>query len=385
MRVRAILLNFSILIFCCYCNKTENTFHEPGNKWTPEPIKQEDIYRKMVIDDYLFNLEESIAKDSIIKESKKLFLKGIDAFKNKKDLKMAIELTKKALSLYPEAKAYYELGNALMLTNNYSEAKSAFEEAVEFDFNPKAPLYYQIAFCYLKENNSSDYQIKQNLELAIKHGLLNQPDFNSTSLEIFKGRSWYSKLISVPEDTISKEQLFFQSFVEGFDLAPETGYELRPEDVNMTNQTKQFISYDYAPFIKEMENMSFGRDVSHEFFYLSQVHHTDNYIALVYGSEEISYDGMANIAYYMVTFNKEGQELDKQLIGCNCSAEKVKSFSIKSNRVEVTQYHREWEKDLKEVSISDNKVKNYIEGQVQQYFINDQGNIDIVKGTTSLL
>ncbi len=386
MKSFSIVTCYVLIISLLYsCNQQETKKLEAGNKWTPAPISFENLYTKHQIDNYLFNLEESANKDSIIKESKKLFLKGIDALKNKKDYEAAIKYTKNALSLYPEAKAYYELGNALLAIGNYNEAKSAFEEAIEFDFNPKAQLYYQIAFCLAKAESGNKYQIKEYLNLAIQNGLLHQPGFNQTALELFQHESWYASLVTDVPGLGSKEQLFFQSFVEGFEPENENGFELSANEVTMENAKKEFINYDFAQFVKEMENVSFGRDVSHEFFYLSQVHHTDEIIALVYGSEEISYGGMANIAYYMVTYTKEGKEIDKQLVGCNCSAEKIKSFKIKKNHVTVTEHSRIWEKNLQDVAIENNRVKNIIDEQQFHYVINEQGGIDEATNTIGLL
>src|ERR1700751_5428341 len=75
-------------------------------------LNAEDIYDNDKVTDYLFdNVERDT--DSTQQASKRLFLLAIDFYKNKKNTKDAIPAFKKSIMLFPDAKAYNELGNLL--------------------------------------------------------------------------------------------------------------------------------------------------------------------------------------------------------------------------------------------------------------------------------
>src|SRR6478609_2129556 len=75
-------------------------------------LQKETMYDKKLAYNAIFDAEES-GSDSVKNESRKCFLKGIDLYKNKKDIAAAIVQLKKSILLFPAAKTYYELGNAL--------------------------------------------------------------------------------------------------------------------------------------------------------------------------------------------------------------------------------------------------------------------------------
>ncbi|HSY60820.1 MAG TPA: hypothetical protein VK796_03040, partial [Cytophaga sp.] len=61
-----------------------------------------DIYDYHLVEDVLFDAEE-LNIDSIRNKSREAFLKGVDAYKNKKDPVSAVTLFKQSILIFPDA------------------------------------------------------------------------------------------------------------------------------------------------------------------------------------------------------------------------------------------------------------------------------------------
>jgi hypothetical protein len=135
-------------------------------------------------------------------------------------------------------------------------------------------------------------------------------------------------------------------------------FEIPAENVDMKDH-KESISYDFAQYIPEMENTSFGRDVSHDFFYVANIGQTSNYTALIYSSINFYGEEMQPVHTTLVTYNKQGEVIAKKLIACQCSAEKIKTVNIDNNKIHIVDYKRIWEQPIDKVSFEENKVTDY--------------------------
>jgi len=102
------------------------------------------------------------------KESGDLFLKGIDAVKNKKMVDSAIFYLEKSISSYPTANAYYELGQLYREKKKLDDAQIAFQLAESMDYAPYANILYQQAIIYSQKEEFDN--AAKFIELAIQAG-----------------------------------------------------------------------------------------------------------------------------------------------------------------------------------------------------------------------
>jgi len=101
--------------------------------------------------------------------AEKEFLKGIDIYRNKKNAKGSIDKFIQSILLQPQAKSYYELGNALLDTRKVKDAIRAYDMAELLDYKPLSKLLYNKACAYsISENiDSARYNLMAAIELDI--------------------------------------------------------------------------------------------------------------------------------------------------------------------------------------------------------------------------
>lgn len=355
-----------VILFIFSLNSCTQVEKEYKMKISLIQLQKEDLYNFTKISDYLFDAKE-LDNDSLRKESSKLFLKGIDFLKNKKNPKAAIEYLKKSIILLPEPKYYFELGNALMLLNNnkekLKEAEKAFKMAERFKYEPLYKINYNMASLYLTlhklgENNYGTNEVLWELNKAFKNGFVDtlalEKDqlFNQiTYFEDYK-KMKTSLLFSGNKVGNSLFKLFKLPFGE-----LKTNFEIKPIDVDKAGT--ETISYEFASFIPEMENVSFGRDVSHDFLYVSKVAETEAYTALIYSSVNFYGGDMQPIQFKICTYNFEGKIIDSRIFACSCSAEKIKVGKIENNILVIKELKRRWQFPIDEISFEKNSIIGY--------------------------
>ncbi len=370
---------FSItIIFLFSCTEVKNQIIA---KVKLRQIKMDEIYDKDKVSDMIFDAEE-MKIDSIKKVSRKLFLQGIEAYKNKKNALGAIPLFQQSIVTFPDAKTYYELGNALLDSKqekvNIQFANKAFEIAEHLNFQPKSMLYYKMA-CVQNETVNSDirWDVIQNLWQAFNNG------FNDTALigndEHLKSiinTNEYKTLITNWLASKSKKNTngLYNVFVKSFNTT-SLPFEISLENVEMKDY-HQSISYDFAQFIPEMENTSFGRDVSNEYFYVTKLPSTDKYTAIIYSSVSYYGENMQPIYTKLSTYDNNGNIISTKLIAGQFSAEKVKKCRIENNLIFIEDYKRIWKKPIDKVPFEENEIDKYELLVKAQYKIEENGKIE---------
>src|SRR5688572_1780789 len=132
-------------------------------------LSAKDIYDKDLVYDVIFDAEEQNA-DSLKLRSRQLFLQGIDQLKNKKRPAKAKLLFISSILTFPEAKTYYELGNAMLeLKFDAGDAYKAFEVARHLDFRPAGNTYYGQAIASTELQEQKDY-VFNILSTAFENG-----------------------------------------------------------------------------------------------------------------------------------------------------------------------------------------------------------------------
>lgn len=352
------------------------------------------LYEQELVYDVIFDSEE-LAVDSLKNKSSILFLQGVDQYKNKKNTIKAIDLFKQSILVFPNAKTYYELGNALLDNRNLPdelsdngmgfviESLNAYKVAEHLNFQPKFNIYYKEAcannMLYNGAQKKEDkylYRAISCLRMAFNNGFYDtlslQKDVRINSLI---ATSEYKNMLlnaQIEKDKGSPNALF-ELFKNAFPIS-ETTLEIDKEHVDLSRYD-QSISYDFATFIPEMENTEFGREVSHDYFYVAKIAETPVYSALIYRSMSFYGENMQPVHTTLVTFDNQGEIIAKKLISCECSAEKIKDAKVENNIITIHDYIRKWEQPIDKVDFDDNKVIAYELKASIKYKIDETGKI----------
>jgi hypothetical protein len=342
-------------------------------------LKEADIYDSEKVYDVIFDAEEQNI-DSLKNKSRQLFLQGIDAFKNKKDAAKAVLLFKQSILTFPDAKAYYELGNAKLDAHqgdaDIEEAENAYHVAQFLNFKPLSMLFYKAACAANQKQKINKFWVSDYLRQAFYNGFSDTTQLYSdkylhsfTTTDEFKellADMRINKIKNNPED-------LFDVYKKSFPLT-NTAFEIPLDKVDMKDY-KQSISYDFAKFIPEMQNSSFGRDVSHDFIFVAKVQEKSNYTAVLYTSINYYGEGMQPVHTKLVTYDNDGNIISDRLFAGQFSAEKVKIGRIDGEEITLQDYKRIWEQPIDKVPFEENAVEKYELVSKAVFRINEEGKI----------
>ncbi|ABG59105.1 hypothetical protein [Cytophaga hutchinsonii] len=347
-------------------------------------LTQKDMYEYNLVKDVIFDAQE-LNVDSIKARSRESFLKGVDEYKNKHNAAAAVPLFKQSILTFPDAKTYYELGNALMELNteaSLDESIKAYRVAEELDIKPIASVYYKMACAQnmigtLKKSDEDEYMVISYLRKSFINGFYDTLTLaKDTRINSILSTMSYKTLLRELESFKYKEDRngLFELFKQAYPRPVE--FEAALTDLTQY-ENKESISYDFAVFVPEMQNTEFGREVSNDFFYNALVQETPAYTALIYTSVSFwgDHDALMPSFTSLVTYDPMGIIIDRKLIACQCSAEKVKTVKIKDNKVYVEDFKRIWKQPIDKVSFDDNEVDKFESLAKLTYTINEDGTI----------
>src|SRR4051812_23504544 len=163
---------YSSLLLCLSCstNKKEYVAKVKVLKLTHDHIYDQDM-----VSDVIFDSEE-LDVDSLKIKSHQLFLKGINEFKNNKNPEKAVILFKESILTFPDAKTYYELGNAKLEIGAKAgdvvleEANKAYDVAEFLNFKPLSMIYYKQACVYNNRREKDERSVTNILIRAFGNG-----------------------------------------------------------------------------------------------------------------------------------------------------------------------------------------------------------------------
>lgn len=352
------------------------------DKITITVLDAESIYDTDKVKDFVFALEETNIEQQ--KElAKKDFLKAIDLKVNQKNTAEAVQYFRKAIVIYPDAKSYYELGDALTLLQQYDEASKALTTAEALRFVPLANLYFkQAQLAALQEHG--EYGVVDYLRRAVEQGFADKEAIQKEPIfakfqnsEAFQ-RFYLDKFTQVQD----KETAEFRMFLAGFPNK-EGSFEMTANDLDASSG--KYISYDFAKYVKEMETrQDFGRDVGSEYYYAAKVQETDKYVAVVYIAKDAVAEVLPPVFASLVTYDLKGNEISKIPFACQCDYKTIKTGKIVGNEITVTQHNREWEAEFTSVAPSENKIKAVTEISKNSYTIAANGKIEATSKAVSM-
>ena len=343
------------------------------------PLSLDSIYSNDLVINYIFDNEERDT-DSVRQVSKRLFLLAIDLYKNKKNFKEAIPAFKKSIALYPDAKTYNELGNLLFESANYEESLKSYLMAVNMNYSPLSDTYFNMACA--EASTEKHWNINSYLENAFKTGFRDSIRYVSDKhLDAIRNERYYNDYLMTHFVNAAKnDNIKFKLFLREFGQL-ELPIEIKEENVGQYN-SDAFISYDYSEFVDEMENVSFGRDVSNEFCHVGILKQTDNYVALLYSSIEMMGGDPYNPIHTMiVTYNLKGEQISKKVFACRCSAEKIKIGKFDGSSLTLEEKTINWKAPFNSMPPDENEIVDYETVETTSYTIDESGKIITVTGS----
>ena len=311
-----------------------------------------------------------------IEEANKLYLNGVDAFKNKKNLDSADYYLRLSILKEPSGKAYYELGNVFMDRKEYSQALNAYNLAENLDFQPFSKILYNKSCLYSLQKEvklSSQY-----LEYALQAGYnnLDYIDKDSDLAELRKSEHYKPSLEKGLRGMSNAKNLFWLQFKKIFTKYsfPHT-LQAQMDEEAMSGM--QYISYDFEKYISEMRDEKFSREVSKGFYHYAQMYETDAYVTVVYIVKEEFLGDSAPLLYRMATFTHEGKLIDKNRIGGKeYMDDNIWSTTFnKDKTMDITILEPTYESDPEEDGYYDNKIISTKEVGQLKYKVDSKGMI----------
>lgn len=316
-----------------------------------------------------------------IEDANKLYLNGVDAFKNKKNLDSADYYLRRSILKEPSGKAYYELGNVFMDQKQYDKALSAYDLAENLDFQPFSKILYNKSCLYSLQKEvklSSQY-----LEYALQAGYnnLDYIDKDEDLAELRKSKHYKPSIEKGMRGMSNTKNLFWLQFKKLFPKYPFP-HSLQAQLDEKILSGMQYISYDFEKYISEMRDEKFSREVSKGFYHYGQMYETDAYVAVVYIVKEEFLGDAAPLLYRMATFTHEGKLIDKQRIG----GKEYLSDNIwattfnKDKTIDINILEPTYEKDTEDEGYYENKIISTEKVGQLKYKVNGNGMIVKISG-----
>lgn len=374
MKSTALLIaSFGFLILTSCGNPADKVTNNQDEVISDITIAESDLFNGVKIVEFLRN------KIKFVQDANELFLKGVDAYKNKKDLDSANYYFVHSILKEPSAKAYYDLGNVLKDQGQYEKAHDAYDMAEQLDFEPFSNILYKRAATYAlmeQETKSAEY-----LEFALQAGFNNMDQLNKDKdFDLLRSNYQMTEAVKRGLRGMSDpDKLFWLQYKRQFPKAalPIT---LKWRITQQERYDADFISYDFEKYISEMRDEKFSREVSKGFYYTANVFENDNIVALVYMTKDEYMDDASPVLYRLATYTQEGRLIDKKIIGGQEDYEDVIREATISDAgiVDVTLYSPNYENDPKDKGYWENPIVSLTEQGKMQYHIGLYGKIELV-------
>ncbi len=247
------------------------------------------------------------------KEAMQTLEKGLKTFRVDKKPAEAVTIITSAITKYPTAGAYFELGNAYATAKDYAKAIDCYNMAEQMGFTPVSKLFYNVACAYsLSEKNR---EASQYLEYAMEAGYINKnqlmkdPDLNNVRKYGFS--SIFAEAMKGIENADNAVlETFWQAFATlnlPFNIDFTTEKTLNPE---------QLLQYHFEKYIPEMhERDKFSRGTGDNYFALGTITQNEKFRTVVYAQcADIELGSEVPAMYFMVSYDNNGTIIDKMLV-----------------------------------------------------------------------
>lgn len=349
-----LLLAAGISLFACNAptNKTntETSTDQPGKSagLTAQQIYEKDLIIKWV--------KSNKGKNKV---SDKYFLEGVDMYRNKRNPESAVELFKKSIMEQPQARAYFELGNALAEVNNLPDAALAYQLAEVLDYKPTSKVLYNLACVYsrAKDYESARYYLVSAIEFGYSNVKNIYADKDLAYIREEKGE-FNSLVTSALSGATDPSKLQWNMFWHEF---KPVSYPLVLNDAygQQLKDGPDYISYEYERFVAEMrDNERFSREVGYEFYHVGLAKSTDSIKTLIYAVHNVMNGYAHPLDYYIVSFDDHGKLIDKLEIGGQKKlSDPFRVPTLTENGdIEIGLFTKVYQKDPEKVGYDGNEV-----------------------------
>lgn len=307
------------------------------------------------------------------KTSDKYFLKGVDAYRNQKNPEEGVKLFKQSIMAQPQARAYFELGNALADLNNLGDAASAYQIAEILDYKPTSKVMYNLACVYSR--GGDEKSARYYLISAIEFGYSNAKNiYEDNDLEYLRKNMYdfNDMVMAALGGATDPDKLQWNAFWHDF---KPVSYPLVLDEKYSSKLGEDYISYEYERFVAEMRNSKFSRDVGYEFYHVGLAKANDSVKTIIYAVKDVVMDNNAPPEYYIVSFDNVGKLIDKLEIGGHRSLSapfKVATLTENGN-IEIGLFNQVYKLDPEKEGYEDNEVVSVKFLEKQLYNITDDG------------
>ncbi|MES2800472.1 MAG: hypothetical protein V4638_10690 [Bacteroidota bacterium] len=352
---------------------------QPSVKDSPSEIiklSSKDLLNQEVIAQFI------LQNNLNVNGANELYLKGIEAYVNKKDKDSAVFYFRSSIYQAPTAKAYYEWANVLKDKESYDDALIAYNLAEQLGYEPYASILYKM--CAIKSLTKKYSEAADYLTYAVQAGFNNfdkidkDPDLTNLRESDYFEDALRKGLRGVGDP----KTLMWLQYKKQFP-ALEKNYTTKVEFTNEELNSLKFISFDFERFVSEMRDEKFSRETSLGFYYVGQVYETDNYVALLYiEKDEFGMDWYP-VKYRLATFSTDGKLIDKKTLGGKTGETLMidRAKFLLGEKIEVDELQLVMEKDIDEYGFDDNAIKET--KKVGQHFfeITSEGKIVSLENT----
>jgi hypothetical protein len=367
-----ILLAAGVSLFAC------NTPTRPSTEKTDPRYEGQGQFLAMLREDQIFDKKMALGASQINegknKVSDKYFLKGIDMYRNQKNPEEAVTLFKKSIMEQPQARAYFELGNALADINNLADAASAYQIAEALDYKPTSKVLYNLACVYsrAKDDETARYYLVSAIEFGYSNAKNIYGDKDLEYLREHTGNFKYTVTTALSGAT-DPDKLQWNLFWHEF---KPVSYPLVLDEKYSSKLGEDYISYDYERFVAEMrDNEKFSREVGFEFYHVGLAKATDSVKAVIYAVKNVIMGGDAPPEYYIVSFDHVGKLIDKLPIGGHKKlADPFRVATLTENgNIEIGLFNQVYERDPEKEGYENNKLVEAKLLEKQLFSITDDG------------
>jgi tetratricopeptide (TPR) repeat protein len=276
---------------------------------------------------------------------------AIALYRNKKSYQEAADSLKNVIYRTPTARAYYELGTALLLGKSYAESIQALRIAEQLQYAPLSKVLYELAAAYVNCPGSVTEQLDNQrkairlMQVAIQMGYPDPDQFNedpafATIRPDYLFKEGFREALSGRKDMTAS---LWTDFLKGFKPLP-LPYAIDTNWVHAHGSVVKAgdIDFIYEKFITEIRNARFARGDEPGYFSIGLVRQDSNFVALLYGGSEDwgdeddsdptdstqdAYRGP--VFFYLTTYGAQGKIIDKLLVaGQDLASQPYKTFAM---------------------------------------------------------
>jgi len=277
---------------------------------------------------------------------------------------------------YPTAKAYFQLGNIHLESEEHEEAINAYKMTKFIDDEPNKYLFYNLACAYAMDDSDLDGKRRaiNYLRMATRNGytqkdsLLKDPrlknilytyEFNKIYLENFGQNS---------DDQGEQFKLFIQLF-------PRRSFPIQVEPEYLDKQfNKKRRLHDPLSSIIGREEYILEEE---HYIAITILKKTSKFVAVMYLAYPVNSPKLPYRNYEISTYTHEGKNIDRLLFADTSNPDKYLCGKIdKDLNITLSTYQNIWENDPDEYDYRNNRIE-YSEFMYEERFkINEKGKIE---------